>query len=161
MKFLHTAAPLIWLPRCAAKSPLPLERPRFAARSSSHRGAILVVMLVLLAVVMLLTAGWAGRIVSERRQLRRHFIVLQAIRLAESGLDRGEARLTEDALYTGEDWEIPASSWSGNQSARVQISVEPDQPEAGFARISARATYPCDHEQAVRRTRSTTVRIPR
>jgi Tfp pilus assembly protein PilX len=126
---------------------------------NNRHGVVLVVMLVLLTVVMMFAASWASRIVGERRHVRRQLIATQAIRLAESGVSRGEALLAADSAYRGERWVIPAKSWEAGRGARVEIRVEPDQPITGSARITARATYPLDDVQAVQRTLQTIVRL--
>jgi Tfp pilus assembly protein PilX len=128
------------------------------ACSGARRGLVLVVMIVLLAVVMLLAANWAGRVVSERRQTQRQLLEVQAVRLAESGLERAEARLAADPTYAGETWEIAADEWEGQRPASVEIEIK-EVEESGQVRLTARATYPARTDEAVRRTRSTVVSL--
>jgi Tfp pilus assembly protein PilX len=128
------------------------------SRADARRGLVLVAMIVLLAVVMLLSAGWAGRVVSERRQARRHVLEVQAVRLAESGLARAEAQLAADQTYSGEVWEIPAEAWEGRRAAMIVIEADRDV-EVGEVRLTARATFPAQGDDAIRRSRFTVVSI--
>lgn len=130
-----------------------------APRHAPRRGAVLIAMMVVLALVMMLATIWVRRVVDERQQLRRQLIEMQATRLAESGVARARARLGQDANYSGEVWEIPAEMWEPKRSARVEIAVEPGDPTVASRLVTARATYPVGDQRAVRRTR--TIRIPR
>jgi hypothetical protein len=89
----------------------------------------------------------------ERQQVRAQEDRVQAEYLADSGLERAAVRLTVDAAYSGEIWQIGAESFSGRAAGIVQIHVAriPDEPQSRLLR--ARADFPADAPARVRRSK--------
>jgi Tfp pilus assembly protein PilX len=102
-------------------------------------GAILVVVLVCLAVATAISVVVVRQIAAERRAVQMNYRGLQALWLAEGGIERAVARLAADPKYAGETWPIPAKELAANDSAVVRIQVETiaGQPERRSVRIEA------------------------
>jgi Tfp pilus assembly protein PilV len=106
---------------------------------------VMVALAILLSLVKLAAAG--------RRMVDQQSWQVQAVWLAESGLERAAWRLAADGDYPGETWTLPADQLAVDQSfasvpdaAVVQIRVEtiPEQPNRRLVRVQA--DYP-DHPQ--------------
>lgn len=122
----------------------------------SRRGAVLIIVIAVFAIVMALAAVWGKRMVADYRRQRRVEQRAQAEWLAEAGVRRAAARLTIDPAYAGETWTVSAKELNQQAGAAVEISVEPlaasvnapettadaDTPTAQTYRLTARARYP-------------------
>jgi type II secretory pathway component PulK len=110
----------------------------------ARRGAVLIIVIAVFAVVMALAAVWAKRVVVEHRRQRRVEQHAQAQWLAEAGVRRAAARLSLDPGYDGETWTIAANELNQRTGAKVEITAEPIEPIDGAAqyRLTARARYP-------------------
>jgi hypothetical protein len=73
-----------------------------------QRGAILIVVLVCLAVAAAMSVVVVRQIAAERHVVQMNHRSLQALWLAEAGVERAAARLAADPKYAGETWTIPA-----------------------------------------------------
>jgi hypothetical protein len=86
---------------------------------------------------------------------------IQAGWLAESGVQRAEARLAADAHYRGETWKISAADF-GNESAvddgLVTIRVEPVAGKPDRRAVHVEADFPFDPVQRARETRDTIIK---
>jgi hypothetical protein len=80
--------------------------------------------------------------------------VLQAEWLAESGIDRAIARLSEKPDYTGETWELSANEFHGRGDASVLIKVEVITNQANARRIVVRADFPKSEFKRARESRT-------
>lgn len=120
--------------------------PAGSTRSPSRRGSILLIAMVCLLVMMTMFGALLQMAHASRQQVRRDVLRSQARWLAESGASRAAAALRNDARYTGETWNVPASDLGGHQGARVTIVV---RNEAGRA-IDVVAEYPVDDPSPVR-----------
>ncbi len=102
-------------------------------------GAILVVVLVCLAVAATLSVVVVRQIAAERRAVQMNYRSLQAVWLAEGGIERAVARLAADPKYAGETWPIAAKELAADDSAVVRIQVETiaGHPERRSLRIEA------------------------
>jgi Tfp pilus assembly protein PilX len=127
--------------RIPTRHPLPIGR-------HARRGAVLIIVIAVFAVVMALGAVWAKRIVVERARQRRVEQRAQAEWLAEAGVRRAAARLSVDPRYDGETWSIPPRDLNQRAGAQVEISVQPipaessDIASTAAYRLMARARYP-------------------
>jgi hypothetical protein len=108
------------------------------SRAGRRGGAVLVVALVCLgvaAVVFVLMVKQAGE---ERRAIQTGQQRIQALWLAEAGVERAAARLAADSTYAGETWTIPAEQLAGEGGAvRIHVEAMADQPERRAVRVEA------------------------
>jgi hypothetical protein len=120
-------------------------------------GAILVVVIVCLAAAAGVIVLVAKQAAAERHVMLRNYRSLQALWLAEAGVERAAARLVADAKYAGETWDIPAKELANDGGAVVRIQVSPiaDQPERRLLRVEA--DYPDTPECRCRQTKQTIV----
>jgi hypothetical protein len=104
---------------------------------------------VLVSVLRIALAERKGQSTDARR--------IQAVWLAESGLERAAASLATDPDYAGEVWKVSAGSLGGNHGGQVTIEVKavPDQP--GRRLVSVRADYPDDPRLRVRWSKQLTI----
>jgi Tfp pilus assembly protein PilX len=102
-------------------------------------GAVLFVVLVCLAVATVISVVVVKQAATERRAAQLNHRDLQAIWLAEAGVERAAARLAANANYAGETWIIPATELAAGDSAAVKIQVETiaSQPERRSVRVEA------------------------
>jgi len=114
---------------------------RFYNDRRPRRGAVLIILIAVFAVIMALAAVWAKRTVVEHRRQRRVEQRAQAEWLAEAGVRRAAARLSIDPEYDGETWSIDANELNQRASAEVEIQIEPVTDSANL-RLIARARYP-------------------
>ncbi|MEQ8788415.1 MAG: hypothetical protein RIC55_19045 [Pirellulaceae bacterium] len=121
-------------------SPCTTDIPILVRRSSERRGAVLLVVLVCLMVVGVVGMGLVRTMITAGHDKRLHADRLQTQWLAESGLDRGVARLRRDASFEAETWRIDADQLDGRRSAVVEIVVEASSVESFGRRITAVAT---------------------
>ena len=114
----------------------------------ARRGAVLIIVIAVFAVVMAPGAVWAKRIVFERARQRRVEQRAQAEWLAEAGVRRAAARLSVDPQYDGETWSIAPRELNQRAGGQVEISVQPipaeqsDNSTTAAYRLLARARYP-------------------
>jgi Tfp pilus assembly protein PilX len=119
-----------------------------------RHGAILVVALVALLVVGLSGGALLKSIVQSHRHARRHAGELQALWLAESGLDRAVARLRADGEYAGEEWR-PVVAGGG----RVEIAVAKDESQPSRRSIRVTANFPDDPVYRAQHAAETTITL--
>ena len=125
---------------------------RASSPAIKPKGAVLVVVLVCLMIAGMMASSLLRTAVGQRLIVQRQKRELQAMWLAESGLERGAARLAAEANYTGETWQAPADELGGRDAGAVEIRVEPiaDQPAARM--ITAQADYPAAADSRARKT---------
>jgi Tfp pilus assembly protein PilX len=118
-----------------------------------RRGAVLVSALVCMLVVMALLGSMLLNTLSATRQMRMERELRQCELLLQAGLDRAAYRLSQDANYTGETWNLPTAEIIDRGDGLVTIAVTPsenDQP----AHLHVVAEYPTGSEKSIRRSRS-------
>jgi Tfp pilus assembly protein PilX len=125
----------------------------------SRRGSALVAALVALVLVGLLGGVLVRRGLEATRRAGLVAREAQAEALARSGLDRARARLTADADYAGETWDVDAAALGGRGAGRVQIEVR----GAGESsrRATVRAEFPAGAATPVRARREVTFEVGR
>ncbi len=106
-----------------------------------QRGAILVVVLVCLAVATAISVVVVRQIATERHAVQMNHRSLQALWLAEGGIERAVARLAADPKYTGETWTIPANELAADDSGVVKIHVETIAGESERRSVRVEADY--------------------
>lgn len=109
--------------------------------SRKRRGAALIVALVVLALVSGFVAVWLSAALRQRRQLRFQEQRLQALLLAEAGLERAQAQLAAEPKYLGETWSPRSSEDENRLLGAVVLRVQPPQVGKGL-QITAVATVP-------------------
>ncbi len=104
-----------------------------------RRGAVLVMALACLVMAAAISVVVVRQIAMERRAAQMNQRSLQALWLAEAGVERAAARLAADAKYAGETWIIPARELAAGESAVATIHVEtiPGRPERRSVRVEA------------------------
>lgn len=117
---------------------------------------MLVAALVCLTIAGGVLLAAARLTLSIQHQARIDAQTMQARWLAESGLERGAAKLAADRNYKGETWQIDAKQLPGG--AEVRIEVLPVEGQAGRRRLQVEAAYPAQ-EPVARRTRGIVVEI--
>jgi len=130
-----------------------------ASRANRQSGFIAVVLVLTLAVVTILGGTLLRTVLLRRAELRTAERRLQAEWLAESGLSRAIARLTETIDYPGETWEVPATEFGGRGAASIAIQVAPIPGKPAARRIRVRADYPKAEARRARETRELTIEL--
>lgn len=120
-------------------------------RGRPRRGLALVIVLVLAVICLALFGVWARSIVMEKRRLANQQYRLQAVRLAEAGVRRGQARRAADPAFVEETWAVPAEDLGGRHGGEVRIRVTP--AGAGAERVEAVAEFPADNLRRAQVTR--------
>ena len=99
----------------------------FLTRESAHRrsrtASILVCVLVCLAVATALVTATLQSALRARRDVRAQRQLRQTELLLEGGVQRAAQRLSANADYTGETWDLAAESVPGYDSAQIKITV--------------------------------------
>jgi Tfp pilus assembly protein PilX len=85
---------------------------------------VTVAVLVCLVVAAMIGGALLRTGLVQRRRIQMEERRLQALWLAESGLERAAARLADAHDYRGETWEVPAADLGGPWPGTVTIAVE-------------------------------------
>jgi hypothetical protein len=112
---------------------------------------ISVVVLVCLLIMTLICGTLLHMIQSQRALVRSEERRLQADWLADSGVERALARLSDDPGYRGETWALSAQELGGSDAGVVTITV--DAPRL----VIVQADYPVDPTLRVRSRRQVTL----
>ncbi len=129
-------------------------RPRtFRIAPKRHQGAALVIVLIGMAVATMIFLSVLKLIAVQRQSVELQTRQIQAGWLAESAIERAVARLSADANYRGETWNISAQDLGGRDGATIAIRVEdvPGKPDRRSVRVEA--DYPTDPNQRARQSR--------
>jgi Tfp pilus assembly protein PilX len=104
-----------------------------------RRGAILVVVLVCLAVAVAISVVVVSQTAAEHQAVQMNHRRVQAIWLAEAGVERAADRLAANPAYAGETWNVSAKELSGDDKAVVRIEVKTvsGQPQRRSVRVEA------------------------
>ena len=96
----------------------------------------------------------------QRQSVELQARQIQAGWLAESAVQRAFARLSAEASYRGETWNISAQDIGGRDAAAIAIRVDDVPGKTDRRTIHVEADYPDDPLQRARQTRNVNVRIP-
>jgi Tfp pilus assembly protein PilX len=125
-----------------------------------RRGGALVAALATLLVVMLVAGAVVRSRVIAHRQARQSQHELQAQWLAESAIERARAQLAQAGDYRGETWRPAIKAVGGaEQSAEVEIRIEPTKDTNQARHVVAIATFPNDDWRRVTTRREYPVTI--
>lgn len=124
--------------------------------SQNRKGAFLLIAMVCL----MLTSGLLGTLLkmasANRNQAQFEAASLQAQWLAESALDRAAAKLSADANYPGETWDIKPEELGGPHAGQVVITAKPGDGSA-LRNVEVVARFPLESPRSVKRTRRLTI----
>ncbi len=127
-------------------------------RRVGRHGSLLVCVLVCMGIALSIMLTSVHASLRERRQVARELQMEQTRWLADAGLTRGIMKLTQDAGYTGETWEVTPVIRE-DQLATIEISVTTSDDDTGSVRLSASATIRGDqlNSQPTRHTASVVI----
>jgi Tfp pilus assembly protein PilX len=130
-------------------------------RPPRSRGAILVVLVVLVAVASVLSAAILRTALLRSQAVQSEARRVQAVWLAESGVERAAARLAADSKYAGETWNLAPEVIGGPDPAAVKIEVSAvaERPDSRLVRVQA--DYPVDPQQRARITKEQQIDLQR
>ncbi len=123
-------------------------------RRSNRRGLAIVPAFVCMVLVTIFCGVLLKLAASHRVLVRSEQSKAQADWLVQSGLERASARLSADAAYRGETWEIAAKEMAGGKAAVVRIAVEPLEKSPKRRRVRVEADYPRDETLRARSSKS-------
>jgi hypothetical protein len=118
-----------------------------------RRGAVLMMLIVSLAVVGVMIVAVARMFVARRNLQLTQEQHLQSALLAQAGVERGAALLTDDPDFAGQTWAIPAEQLGGRSRAQVKITIAANEDSPTEREISAKAALGEDAETAVKYAR--------
>jgi Tfp pilus assembly protein PilX len=124
---------------------------------AKRRGAVLVVVLVCLALATALLLLVVKQAVAEHKVMQRNQWGLQALWLAEAGVERAAARLAADPKYVGETWTIAAEQLADDDGAAVRIHVETIAGWPERRSVVVEADYPAGSELCCRQVKQIVV----
>lgn len=139
----------------SAIKPRPSVAPR--AAGCPRRGAVIIVVMVCFILAGAFFVSLARTAALERQASRLRQWNLQALWLAEAGLERAVAQLGAAPDYAGETWSVTPEELSGRRGAAVKISVEPVAGRPEQRRIRAVADFPDDPRDRCRCTKEIVV----
>ncbi len=124
-----------------------------------HKGVALIVVLVGLAVAAMIFLSVLKLIAVQRQSVELQARQIQAGWLAESAVQRACARLSAQANYRGETWNISAQDIGGRDGATIAIRVDdvPGKPDRRTVHVEA--DYPDDPYQRARQSREMIVAL--
>ncbi len=126
----------------------------------TNRGAALIMVLVGLAVATTIFLSVLRLIAVQRQSVELQVRQIQAGWLAESAVQRATARLSAEANYRGETWNISPQDLGGRDGAAIAIRVEDVAGKPDRRKVHVEADYPADPLQRARQVREAIVSIP-
>ena len=140
---------------------LPPTPDRSQARCLRYnRGAALIVVLIGMAVATTIFLSVLKLIAVQRQSVELQTRQIQASWLAESAVQRAAARLSAEASYRGETWNISAQDMGGRDDATITICVDAVSGRPDRRTIHVEADCPTDPRQRARQGRDVLIRIP-
>ena len=132
----------------------PSGRRLSGGRPATHRGAVLTVVLVCVAIASALAFSLVRGAVAIQRQLLFEEESMQVDWLLQGAFDRALDRFQSDVEYQGERWELSSADLAREARAAVTISLA-SAPDGADARILEIAVvYTTDSQQTIHRTRT-------
>jgi Tfp pilus assembly protein PilX len=125
-------------------------------RKDRQRGTILICVLTCLLIVTGLAVAMVKSALNARKAVRSELQQAQAQFLLEAGIQRAVDRLSRDANYQGETWELPAASLNDSAPAIVIITVTASADDSP-AIVSVISQLPADSPLSVRRSHTFTL----
>jgi type II secretory pathway component PulK len=122
-------------------------------------GMTSVAVLIGLMVIALICAGLLKVAMARRAEIGMEERKIQALWLAESGLDLGTTKLRTSADYNGETWVLTSEDLAGRGSAIVKIEVEKVEGSAESHKIRVQADFPSGSDLRSRATKEIIVKL--
>jgi len=129
------------------------------ARPVRHRGAVLLVAVVLIAVASVIFLSLLRLSVAQRGRVESEAWQLQAAWLAESALERAAARLADEPDYQGETWTLSAEDLGTRHGAAVTIQTETMAEQRQRRLIRVEADYPDRPQRRARCSKQVVVEV--
>ena len=118
---------------------MPYWKQSALAKRIRRRGMMMPIVLVGLLVVALIGTAMARTVLLQRRSARWVEQQQQSAWLADSALQRAQAKLASDADYVGETWHVSAEQLRAGFSGLAVIRIESVDNDK---RIVIEAVYP-------------------
>jgi type II secretory pathway component PulK len=125
-----------------------------------RKGVAMVVVLVGLAVTTAIFLSVLKLMAVQRQSVELQTRQIQAGWLAESAVERALARLSADAKYSDETWNIPAQEIGGRDAATIAIHVDDVPGKPDRRAVHVQADYSDDPNQRARQNREVIVPSP-
>jgi len=137
-----------------------MKRNQYQTRSKQQhrrRGSLMIILMICLLLLSVLGGSLVRIGMTQRKQARRESDRLQAIWLAESGVERAAAMLRQDSAYTGEEWTLDKDQITGQFGGDVEIKVKSDASNTNRRIITVTATYPVNTVQQTRSSKAVSI----
>ena len=121
-----------------------------------RRAVILIVLIFVMTFAVTLFGLWARQVVRERHQVEMQQFQLQAVRLAEAGVQRLLAKHRSDKSAQNESWSIPAQDLDNRHAAVVRLQVLP-AVDGKSTKYMATAEFPAESLRNAVVTRSLSI----
>jgi Tfp pilus assembly protein PilX len=118
-----------------------------------RKGAAIILVLLGLALTTAIFLSVLKMIAVQRQSVELQARQIEAGWLAESAVQRAAARLSAEAGYRGETWNISAKEIGGRDGATIAIRVENVPGKSDRRTVHVEADYPGDPDQRARQTR--------
>ena len=138
---------------------MTMKRSSFKALRRHRRAVILIVLICVMTVAVTLFGLWARQAVIEHRSIEMQAYRLQAVRLAEAGMQRMLATRKSNAAARTESWSVPADQLDGRHAALVRLESRP-AADGKSTKYVATAEYPAESVRREVVTRSISVPAP-
>ena len=121
--------------------------------------AMLLLVIVSLIVITALIGAMVRHMTLSHRQIKQWRTHAQSRWLVESGIERGVARLKQDANYTGELWHLTADELQIGADAEAEVDIQVLESD-GRLMLEVAARYPLNSEFFSRVRKSVPVTLP-
>lgn len=125
-----------------------------------RRGAVLIMALVCLVLAVTIGGALLRWVVLEHKLLATRADESQTRWLAEAAVERAAARLSSDAEYSGEIWEIAADELRTGQAGRIELRIDAIEGQSRQRSITVVAEYPLDAGTPARVRKQITYQLP-
>jgi type II secretory pathway component PulK len=123
-----------------------------------RRGVMMIAAIVALTIASALLLTMVRRLSSSKHAFELELYRTQSQWLAESGIQRGAAKLLADPGYVGETWNIPPDQLQG-EGANVTIQIETVESPPGRRQVQVLVEYPAGPD-ALQVAKTITVDLP-
>ncbi len=131
------------------------------ASPPKRRGVVLMIMLVVLLILSLMILGVTRLAVARKKAVAISEERSRVYWLAESGVDRAFAKLSQDPRYTGETWKIPAKELGGSRDAEIVVEASLIDSKPNERSVHVRARFVGDLKSPrAQSTRNVRIHIP-
>ena len=124
------------------------------SRQETRRGVSMLIVVITLVVLTAVFGAMLQHILLANRQLKQEAHRLQALVLADSGIERAVQQLRLNPAYDGEVWKLTETELPG---APGEVTIELVAGEAVEQTIRVVAKFPLDSELGAVATKSVSV----